>query len=169
MNTTFPSPTKLAGAVRAVQSPAVVEGNSSEVPSSSQTSTSKSFLDVVGVDGHAGERVAGRVGARVDSCAALPLVLALSSPVLEYVASAPSSAAAAPRSSSPRREAAVPGRACRRAAQPRRARQRIAVRCEGRKRLGGLGSGGRASFARSYRAPAGTMEGSLAGEAEFRR
>ena len=38
---TFPV-VKLAGAVRAVQSPAVVEGNSFEVPSSSQTSTSKS-------------------------------------------------------------------------------------------------------------------------------
>ena len=33
---------KLLGAVRAVQSPAAVEGNSSEVPSSSQISTSKS-------------------------------------------------------------------------------------------------------------------------------
>ena len=53
---------KLAGAVRAVQSEALLEGNSFVLPSSSDLDVEVVALVVLGVDDHLGERVAGRVG-----------------------------------------------------------------------------------------------------------
>ena len=58
---------KSLGAVRAVQSEAVVDGNSSVLPSSSQTlDVEVVVLDVLGVDAHLGEGVATRVAPRVE-------------------------------------------------------------------------------------------------------